>query len=79
MSLQIYEMAHSPYCIPITQALTCFGVPFERVIIPNWDRREVARLTSGAYYQVPVLVDRESVVFETREDPLAVPHFIDTT
>ena len=77
MSLLVYEMPHSPYCIPITHALECFGVSFERANVPNWDRREVAEVTSGQYYQVPVLVHGKRIVFETTEDPLAVAHYID--
>ena len=77
MAITIYEMPHSPYCIPVTQALECFGVAHTRVAIPNWDRREVARLTGGRYYQVPVVVDGETIVFETADDPLAVPRYLD--
>jgi glutathione S-transferase len=75
--MRIYELPHSPYCIPITHALTCFGVPFERVEVPGWDRRELALLTGGRYYQVPVLEEDGEVVFETAEDPLAVARYID--
>src|SRR5690606_28288394 len=39
--------------------------------------RQVARLTDGAYYQVPVLEHGSNLVFETPEDPLAVPHYLD--
>lgn len=70
-------MSHSPYCIPVVRILEAYGVPFERVPVPPWDRRELARLTGGAYYQVPVLEDGENIIHETPEDPLAVPHFLD--
>ena len=54
MSVELYEMEHSPYCIPIAQALIALGVPYESKIVPNWDRGDVIRLTKGAYYQVPL-------------------------
>lgn len=77
MSLTIYEMPHSPYCIPVTHALECFGISFERKVVPNWDRREIARLTDGRYYQVPLVIDGENVIHETEDDPLAVPRYLD--
>ncbi len=77
MSIQVYEMAHSPYCIPITQALTAFGIDFDRVSVPNWDRGEVIRLTQGAYYQVPVLRHDEKVVYETSSNSLDIARYVD--
>jgi glutathione S-transferase len=77
MSITLYEMAHSPYCIPITQALTALGQPFDRVAIPNWDRSEIIRLTNGAYYQVPVLKHQDKVVFESTNQSLDVALYID--
>ena len=77
MKLTIYEMGHSPYCIPITQALEALGVQFERVAIPNWDRRQLIELTGGAYYQVPVLVHGEQVVYESTDDSLDVAQYVD--
>jgi glutathione S-transferase len=49
MSVTIYQMAHSPFCIPITRALDVCGVPFETREVPNWDRSEILRLTNGTY------------------------------
>lgn len=77
MSLRIYEMAHSPYCIPITRALAALGVAFERISVPNGDRCEVIRLTHGAYYQVPVLVHEDNIVYESSDHSLDVAHYVD--
>lgn len=77
MNLKIYEMGHSPYCIPITRALEALGVDFERVVVPNWDRGELIKLTNGAYYQVPVLVHGDRVVFESADDSLDVAQYVD--
>src|SRR5688572_26067460 len=74
----VYQMAHSPFCIPITQALTSLGVPFETREVPNWDRSELIQLTGGDYYQVPVLVDGERIVFESRADSQDVARYVDT-
>lgn len=77
MALKIYEMAHSPYCIPITGALDALGVSFERVPVPNWDRSEVIRVTEGAYYQVPVLLHGDEVVYESGDASLDVARYVD--
>lgn len=77
MSLTIYQMAYSPFCIPITAALRACGVPFETKEIPNWDRTELLRLTDGAYYQVPVLVHDGCVITESSGDSEDIAHFVD--
>jgi len=77
MKLRLHELSHSPYCIPVVRILEAYGVSFERVSVPPWDRRELARLTGGACYQVPVLEHDSNIIHETPEDPLAVPHYLD--
>jgi glutathione S-transferase len=77
MSLTIYEMEYSPFCIPITAALSACGRQFARREIPNWDRSELLRLTNGAYYQVPVLVHRDRVVFESSGESDDVARYVD--
>lgn len=77
MSLTVYEMAHSPYCIPITASLRACGVDFATREVPNWDRRELLRLTGGAYYQVPVLDHDGRFIFESGTDTLDVARYVD--
>lgn len=77
MSITLYEMTHSPFCIAISQLLRACGVPFEQREVPNWDRREILRLTDGAYYQVPVLVHDGRAVFETAGDSQDVARYVD--
>lgn len=76
--LILHELAHSPFCIPVRRILEAYERPFECVAVSASDRRGLARLTGGAYYQVPVLEDGGRVVHETAEDPLAVAHYLDT-
>lgn len=78
MSLTIYQMEYSPFCIPITAALQASGTVFETREIPNWDRTELLRLTGGAYYQVPVLVHDGKVITESSGDSEDVAKYIDT-
>ena len=77
MSLTIYEMEYSPFCIPITAALRACGREFERREVPNWDRTELLKLTNGAYYQVPVLVHRDRIVFESSAESEDVARYVD--
>jgi glutathione S-transferase len=78
--LQIYQLPHSPYCLPLTRALAALGVAFDGVNVSNADRADLIRLTRGAYYQVPVLVHDGRVVFDGSEggaDGLDVPRYVD--
>ena len=77
MSITIYEMEHSPYCIPITQALKAFGQSYESVAVPNWDRSEVIRLTDGAYYQVPLLKHGDKLVLESGDQSIDIAEYVD--
>ncbi len=77
MSLTIYQMEYSPFCIPITAALRACGAEFATHEIPNWDRTELLRLTDGAYYQVPVLVHDGRTVIESSADSEDIAHYVD--
>ncbi|HTH47631.1 MAG TPA: glutathione S-transferase family protein [Candidatus Limnocylindria bacterium] len=67
MSLTVYQLPHSPYCLPIIRALEALGVAHEVVNVSNADRGEIIRLTKGAYYQVPVLKLDDRLVFDGSE------------
>ena len=79
MPLRIYQLEHSPYCIPITRALGALNVPFETQNVSNANRREVIELTNGAYYQVPVLSHDGQVVFESSPLSIDVARYVDRT
>src|SRR5438105_2217852 len=73
----IYQLEHSPYCIPIVAILRALDAPLREVNVPNADRSEIIRLTNGAYYQVPVLVDNERVIFESSPESQDVARYVD--
>lgn len=75
--LTLYEFAHSPFCISIARTLEALGVPFARVEVGNWDRSEISRLTEGQYYQVPVLVHGDKVVYESGGDSQDVAGYVE--
>jgi glutathione S-transferase len=78
MNPVVYQMPHSPFCIPITHALRVCGVPFETRDVLNWDRSDIIAITDGAYYQVPVLVHGEKIVFESSGSSQDVARYVDS-
>lgn len=78
MSIVVHQMAHSPYCIPITQLLKAAGIAHETREVPNWDRGEIIRLTDGEFYQVPLLVHDDRVVFESGGSSQDIARYCDT-
>lgn len=75
--LTLYEIPHSPFCLSIARALEALDIPFARVEVCSWDRSEVARLTKGQYYQVPVLVHGDKVVYESGGDSQDVARYVE--
>lgn len=79
MSLFLYDLPHSPYCIPVKRILDAAGVTYEVIDVPNWDRAKVIELTQGAYYQVPALKHGDRVIYETGADTQDVARYLDAT
>jgi glutathione S-transferase len=77
--IELYEIEHSPYCIPVRRVFEALGVPFTRVAVPNWDRSEIIELTQGASYEVPVLKNGNEVIWETSEHSIEIAQYIDRT
>jgi glutathione S-transferase len=75
--LKIYQFAHSPFCIAVTQAVRSAGTEPELVDVSNGDRSVIVRLTGGAYYQVPVLADGERLVYESGPDSQDIAAYLD--
>jgi glutathione S-transferase len=79
MATTIYQLEHSPFCIPIVAIFRALGRPLREVNVPSRDRSEIIKLTKGAYYQVPVLVDGKNVVFESTPESQDVARYVDRT
>ena len=75
--LSLYGFGHSPFYVAIAQALRALAVPFTPVEVPSWDRSPIARLTQGQYYQVPVLVHGDEVVFESGGESQDVAEYVE--
>ncbi|MDD5198656.1 MAG: glutathione S-transferase family protein [Terrimicrobiaceae bacterium] len=77
MAITIYQMPHSPYCIPITQALIACNVDFLTIDVTPHTREEVIAASGGKFYQVPLLTDGARVIGESRADSLDIARYID--
>lgn len=74
--MKFYQFPHSPYCIPISLILKNADIEHEEILVPNADRSIVAEVTNGAYYQVPVIVDGEQVIFESSDTSVDVARYV---
>ena len=75
--LKIYQFAHSPFCVAIVQAVRAAGMEPELVHVSNADHSEIIRLTGGTYYQVPVLVDGDRIIYESSPDSQDIAAYLD--
>ena len=77
MSLTLFALPHSPYCIHIKRILDAFGVEYHTVDVPNWDRRAVIEASGGAYYQVPMLLHDGAAIYESQADSNDIARYLD--
>ncbi len=65
--MTLYHVSWCPECIMVQQKLEELSIPYESVIVPDFQpMRTQVHEVSGQYY-VPVLVDNEKVLTETPE------------
>jgi len=76
--IELIQFAWSPFCIVQRRILEYSGTSFKIVDIPNTDRSRVWKLTKGRYYQVPVVRDGRTVVFETGDDSQVIAKYLDS-
>lgn len=75
--IELIQFPWSPYCIVQRRILEYAGVPFKTINIPNGDRSLVWKVTKQRYYQVPVLRNGRSVLFETGENSQVIAKYLD--
>jgi len=75
--IELIQFPWSPFCLVQRRILEFAGVRFKITNIPNGDRSLVWRVTRQRYYQVPVLRDGRTVVFETGEDSQVIAKYLD--
>ena len=77
--IELIQFPWSPFCIVQRRILEFSGAPFKITNIPsNTDRSLVWRLTRKRYYQVPIIRDGKSVIFEVGEDTQVIAKYLDT-
>jgi glutathione S-transferase len=75
--IELYQFPWSPYCLVQKRILEFSGAPHKVINIPPSDRSQIWRLTKQRYYQVPIIRDRRTVLFETSEDSQVIAKYID--
>lgn len=74
--IELVQFPASPFCIVQRRILEFAGAKFKVINIPNGDRSLVWKLTRERYYQVPVLKDGKTIVFETDETSQVIAKYI---
>jgi glutathione S-transferase len=78
--ITLYQLPHSPFCIPVRLILDAAKVPFQIRNVSSGNRAELITLTDGAYYQVPVIVDERAgrmLVYESGSTSEDVARYLD--
>ena len=75
--LELIQIPWSPYCLVQRRILESSGAPHKIVNTSTSDRSLVWRLTKQRYYQVPVLKDGRTVLFETDDNSQVIAKYLD--
>jgi glutathione S-transferase len=75
--IELVQFPWSPFCLVQRRILEYAGVRFKIINISSADRSLVWRMTRQRYYQVPVIKDGKTVVFETDESSQVIAKYLD--
>ncbi len=75
--IELIQFPWSPYCLVQKRILEFAGVPHKITNVPPGDRSFVWRVTRQRYYQVPVLRDGRSVLFEVDDNSQVIGKYLD--
>jgi glutathione S-transferase len=75
--IELLQFPWSPFCLVQRRILEYARAPFKLVSVPNTDRSLVWRLSKSRYYEVPLLKDGRTVVFETDPDSQVIAKYLD--
>lgn len=76
--IELIQFPWSPFCLVQRRLLEYSGVPHKITNILPQDRTLVWRLTRQRYYQVPVIKEGRSIVFETDENSQVIAKYLDS-
>jgi glutathione S-transferase len=74
--IELVQVPYSPFCIVQRRILEYAGEKFKIINVPNGDRSLIWKLTRERYYQVPVLKDGKTIVFETDDTSQVIAKYI---
>jgi len=75
--IELIQIPWSPYCIVQRRILEFAGVRFKITNIPSQDRSLVWKLTKQRYYNVPIIKNGRSVLFEMSDDSQVIAKYLD--
>ncbi len=75
--IELIQFPWSPFCIVQRRILEYSRARFKITNIPSGDRSLVWRLTKQRYYEVPIIRDGKSVIFEVADDSQVIAKYLD--
>jgi len=75
----LIQFPWSPYCLVQRRILEFSGAAHRVKNIPPSDRSLIWKLTKERYYQVPIIRDRHTILFETGENSQVIAKYLDET
>jgi glutathione S-transferase len=75
--IELIQFPCSPFCIVQRRILEFSGAPFKITNVPNGDRSLIWKLSKERYYQVPLLRDGRTVIFETDENSQIIAKYLE--
>jgi glutathione S-transferase len=75
--IELIQVPWSPFCLVQRRIFEFSGAKFKTTNVSSTDRSLIWRLTRHRYYQVPIVHDGRTVVFETDDDSQVVAKYID--
>ncbi|MDB6026707.1 MAG: glutathione S-transferase [Verrucomicrobiales bacterium] len=76
--IELIQFPWSPFCIVQRRILEFSGIPFKTTNLPSVnDRSLIWKMTKERYYQVPVVRDGRTVIFEMDNDSQVVAKYLD--
>ncbi|MEY2408406.1 MAG: glutathione S-transferase [Verrucomicrobiota bacterium] len=73
----LYQFPWSPYCLVQRRILEFSGARHRIVNIPPSDRSRIWKLSRQRYYQVPLLQDGKTVVFEIEDNSQVIAKYLE--
>jgi glutathione S-transferase len=75
--IELIQVPWSPFCLVQRRVLEYSGQRFKITNVPPSDRSLIWKLTRQRYYQVPIIRDGRSVIFETDENSQVIAKYLD--